>query len=87
MTAIGRFLPVATGCFVAGCGWSFFSRAELCPFRHQCQAQLTNKSLAYLYLKVRVGFKLIRGRGFSSRFVLQPSGNRGKEVFYAEHLL
>jgi len=61
-SASGRFLPVATGCFVAGCGWSFFSRAELCPVRHQCPAQLTNKSLAYLYLKGRVGFKLIRGR-------------------------
>lgn len=63
-----------------------FSRAELCPIRHQCPAQLTNKSLAYLYLKGRVGFKLIRGRDLSSRFVLKPSGNRGKEAFYAKHL-
>lgn len=87
MAALGRFLPVATGCFVAGCGWSFFSRAELCPFRHQYPAQLTNKSLAYLYLKGRVGFKLLRGSDLSSRFVLQPSGNRDKEAFYAKDLL
>lgn len=88
LPAFGRFLPVATGCFVAGCGWSFFSRAELCPVRHQCPAQLTNKSLAYLYFKGRVDFKLIRGRDLSSRFVLQPLGNRVvKEFFYAKHLL
>lgn len=40
VAAFGRFLTVATGCFVADCGWSFFSRAELCPFRHQCPALL-----------------------------------------------
>src|SRR5690554_2480032 len=40
LSAIGRLLFVTTVCFVAGCGWSFFSGAELCPFRHQCPALL-----------------------------------------------
>lgn len=35
---------------------------RLRPFRHQCPAQLINKSLAYLYLKGRVVLKSIQAK-------------------------